>query len=380
MCATPPTGEAGFETGLLKPLVIGPGPRAAGSRSLCGAPSPLALVNNLFLAPLAGVGDAAFRMICMGRGAGLCFTEMVSAQGLVRGQDKTLALAALTPAERPAGIQLFGSDPAVMEEAAGRCASLEHDLLDINAGCPVRKVLRTGAGAGLLDDPGRLYRVVAACARASAVPVSVKMRLGLNEERIAAREAALAAQEAGASLITLHPRTAAAGYAGRARWEYIALVKEAVAVPVCGSGDVRCPADAVRMLRETGCDAVMIGRAAAGNPWIISDTLHALSGRPVPPGPGPGERIGQALEHLSLAVSLKGEPRGVRETRVHLHRYLRGLPGAARARDALNRAEDSRRVRELLTGFLRELGSPPGSSAGSPPGPPPAASRDSSPE
>jgi hypothetical protein len=351
----PPSGETGFETGLLKPLVIDTRDRR------------LVLSNNLFLAPLAGVGDAAFRIIAMGRGAGLCFTEMVSAQGLVRGQEKTLALAALTPAERPAGIQLFGADPAVMEKAAGRYASLEPDLVDVNAGCSVRKVLRTGAGAGLLADPGRLHRIVAACARAVSRPVSVKMRLGLGEERITVLECALAAQEAGASLITLHPRTAAAGYAGRARWEYIALVKEAVGVPVCGNGDVRSPGDAVRMLGQTGCDAVMIGRAAVGDPWIVGDILHALSGRPVPPRPGPGERVDQALEHLSLEVSLKGERRAVREMRVHLHRYLRGLPGAARTRDALNRAEDVGRVRELLRGFLRELGSTPDPPGGSQP-------------
>lgn len=330
-----------YEQNMLKPVVIGDAPR-------------LTVSNNLFLAPLAGVGDAAFRVIGMSRGAGLCFTEMVSAQGLARENSRTLELTALTRAERPAGIQLFGADPAIMEEAAGRCVAMGPQLIDINAGCSVRKVLRTGAGAGLLADPDLLYRVTAACVRAASCPVSVKMRLGLSEERINVRESALAAQEAGASLVTLHPRTAAAKYAGRARWEYIAVVKEALEVPVCGNGDVRSPADAVRMLVETGCDAVMIGRAAVGDPWLIGNTLRALAGRPVSPGPATGERIEQALEHLRLAVSLKGERRAVREMRVHLHRYLRGLPGAARARDALNRIEDSGRVRELLMELLRE--------------------------
>jgi nifR3 family TIM-barrel protein len=310
--------------------------------------------NNVFLAPLAGIGDRSYRILGMRFGAGLSFTEMVSAHGLANESRKTVELLLLTRRERPAGIQIFGNSPEVMGSAAALCGGHPADLLDINAGCSVRKVLKTGAGAGMLGDPERFYRVVRACVEASCYPVSVKLRLGLGEDSILVLENALAAQEAGAALLTLHPRTARDGYGGRARWEYIALVKERLLIPVCGNGDIRAPLDAVRMIRETGCDAVMIGRAAMGNPWLVRETVAALSGYPEfsPVGePSPGERVELALEHLRLVVAHKGEARGVREAKRHLHRYLRGVPGASRVRERIfgleSLAEAEERLREL---------------------------------
>jgi tRNA-dihydrouridine synthase B len=316
----------------------------------------LLTANNVFLAPLAGIGDRAYRTIGMRFGAGLSFTEMVSAHGLANESRKTVELLLLTQKERPAGIQIFGNSPEVMGHAAALCGEYPADLLDINAGCSVRKVLKTGAGAGMLGDPERFFGVVKACVEASRYPVSVKLRLGLGEDSIRVLENALAAQEAGAALLTVHPRTARDGYGGRARWEYIALVKERVRVPVCGNGDILAPSDAVRMLRETGCDAVMIGRAAIGNPWLVRETVGALSAYPEPAvaeEPSLADRVELALEHLRLVVLHKGEARGVREAKRHLHRYLRGLPRASRVRERIFGLESLSEAEERLRGLVK---------------------------
>jgi tRNA-dihydrouridine synthase B len=306
--------------------------------------------NNIFLAPLAGIGDPTYRRIGRAFGAGLTFTEMVSANGLVRRNRKTGELVRISDGERPAGIQLFGSDPAVMGEAAGMCADERADLIDINAGCPVRKVLKTGAGAALLGDPARLFDIVRSCVAGSPLPISVKMRLGLREDRINLVENAIAAEEAGAHLLILHARTASAGYGGAARWEYIGRLKEAVSVPVCGNGDIRSPDDAVRMIVETGCDAVMVGRGAVGNPWLLRGIEDALS-RPGSQGyrpPSVKDRLAQAALHLDGVIAHKGEERAVREMKRHLHRYVRGLPGAAAIRESLFRARTQADMREIL--------------------------------
>ncbi|MBN2324175.1 MAG: tRNA dihydrouridine synthase DusB [Spirochaetes bacterium] len=315
----------------------------------------LLVKNNVWLAPLAGVGDRSFRIMQKRFGAGMTFTEMTSAHGLVHNSKKTFELATLTKRERPAGIQVFGSNPEIMAEAVSLLGEYPADIIDINCGCSVPKVLKTGAGAGLLADPGRLYLVVKACVTSSIRPVSVKLRLGLTEDGINVVENALASQEAGASLVTLHPRTASAGYTQDARWEYIRLVKERLSIPVCGNGDIRSPGDAVRMAEETGCDAVMIGRAAIGNPWLIRDTVAAFEAYPetvLYTIPTAEQRVDCALEHLDLIVSFKGEKRGVREIKRHLFRYLKGIPNATHVRKSIflveSKLQAQQRIRSLL--------------------------------
>jgi len=307
--------------------------------------------NNIFLAPLAGVGDAAYRVIGKKFGAGLTCTEMVSSCGIIRSNPKTFSLLKISRSERPAGIQLFGSDPGTMAEAAHICSGYPADFIDINAGCSVKKVLKTGAGAMLLNNPDHLYILIRACVSATDLPVTVKMRLGLSEDRITVIENTHAAREAGASLITLHPRTAAQGYAGKARWEYIALIKELAGIPVCGNGDIKTALDAVKMIEETSCDAVMIGRAAIGNPWILTHIGAALKAHPYSPEvrpPGYEQRIHQALEHLDLIVRKKGELKGVQEIKKHIHRYLRDIPYAASVREGIFKIDSREEAEHLL--------------------------------
>lgn len=312
--------------------------------------------NNVFVAPLSGISDNAFRIIARRFGAGLTFTGMVSSHGIVRGDKKSLDLLMITEDERPAGLQIFGQDPFIMGMAASMCERFQFDLLDINCGCSVWKVLKTGAGAGILSDPDRLYRVVCACVHAQSRPVSVKLRLGVSSDRINVLENAFAAQEAGASLITLHPRTADEGYRGRSSWVYIAMVKDAVRIPVCGNGDIKTPADAIKIVHETGCDAVMVGRGAVGNPWLIRDIVEAFrvstddnpdSYRQGYSGaysdakkttPDIAERLSLIIEHLKLIISFKGEEKALRDAKHYLHQYLRGFRGAAGLRKSLMKA------------------------------------------
>jgi tRNA-dihydrouridine synthase B len=311
--------------------------------------------NNVFVAPLAGISDTCYRIIGRRFGAGLTFTEMVSAHGLVKRNQKTIDLLRISRKERPSGIQLFGSVPEIMSEAASILSDFTADLIDINGGCSVKKVLKTGAGAKLLGNPETFYSIVQACVNASIYPVSVKIRLGLSEDRINVLENAIAAQEAGASLLTLHPRTAQSKYSGKARWEYIAEVKSRLGIPVCGNGDIRTPEDAVRMIVETGCDAVMIGRAAIGNPWLFRDIVEVLDSYPnCPPSRTPtyDERIRLAVEHLHAAVSAKGEVRGVREVRRHIHQYLRSIPYSSRVRDSVFKIESLEELQEKLESLL----------------------------
>jgi tRNA-dihydrouridine synthase B len=219
----------------------------------------------------------------------------------------------------------------------------------------VKKVLKTGAGARLLESPETLYRIVRSCVNASIYPVTVKMRLGLSEDRINVLENALAAQEAGASLVTLHPRTAQNKYSGSARWNYIGEVKSALSIPVCGNGDVRTAGDAVRMLTETGCDAVMVGRAAIGNPWLLRDIVEAFERYPDPPQPQKPsceDRIRLAVEHLRAAVVSKGEARGVREVRKVIHQYLRSIPYSVGVREQIFRIETEDELTERLESLL----------------------------
>ena len=300
------------------------------------------------LAPMAGVTNHAFRLICKRFGAGLVWTDMISSYGIHYGNARTLSMFDWTPEERPVAVQIFGADVHVMAAAAGLVEAAGADIVDINIGCPVPKVRKTGAGAGLIEDFETARKVMAAVVRAVSIPVTVKTRKGLDERTVTAVEIARIAEGVGVSAISIHARTAAQGYSGNADWSVIADAKRAVSIPVIGNGDVRSPADAKRMLDETGCDAVMIGRGALGNPWIFQRTAHFLETGELLPEPTYAERIETAREHLRLMVELYGEDRAVREMRGQIAWYIKGMPGISRLRRLAAQAASLAEMKDAL--------------------------------
>jgi nifR3 family TIM-barrel protein len=292
----------------------------------------LTIPGNLFMAPMAGYTDAAFRALCVEQGAFLCFTEMVSAEGLARGGRPTWALLARAENELHWGVQLFGSDPRALAEAVRLLAPLRPSLLDLNCGCSVPKVLKSGAGAALLRSPGRIGELVAAMRGQTDAPVTVKIRSGWDSASINHLEVAGEACRAGAAAVCLHPRTRAQGFTGRADWSQIAELKRRLAVPVFGSGDVFSAGDAVRLATETGCDAVLFARGALGNPFLFAEARRQFAGLPPGPAPSPADRLRAALRQLDAAVRLYGEATACREMRKHFCAYTRGLPGGAHLR------------------------------------------------
>lgn len=311
------------------------------------------VINNpVVSAPMAGVTDRAFRLLARRAGAGLIYTEMVSDQALIYGSARTEKILDITGEPPPLSVQIFGSRPEYMAEAAAMVEVRGATIIDINMGCPTPKIVKNGEGAALLRQPGLAERIVRAVVRAVRVPVTVKMRIGWDSGQIVAVEFARMLQEAGVSAVAVHGRTRDQFYSGRADWSTIARVKEALSIPVIGNGDVRSPQEARAMLQETGCDAVMIGRAAMGNPWIFRDTVHYLQTGELLSPPGRRERLEIALQHLRLLVESKGEYIGVREMRKHAAWYVRGLKGAARLREELNRADTIERMEQILYSAL----------------------------
>jgi nifR3 family TIM-barrel protein len=308
------------------------------------------------LAPLAGTTDSAMRRVCRRLGASLVWTEMVSAEGVVRGHAKTLRLLSFHPEERPIVFQLFGARPESMGAAAAAVTHLRPDLIDINVGCPARKVTRSGAGSALMRDLGLLSEVARAVVERSASPVVAKIRSGWDERSVNAPAAARALVDAGVSALVVHPRTGVQGFRGLADWSVIRAVRGEVGVPVVGNGDVRTPEDALRMIAETSCDGVMIGRAAVANPWVFAGAAALWAGRPAPSAPSLADRLRLASEHLDLRVAAKGERTGVLETRKHIVAYLKGFPGASALRAELVRIEGSEAVRRRLALALEDAG------------------------
>ena len=306
------------------------------------------MVNNLILAPMAGVTDLPFRLLCSEQGAGMTGMEMVSAKAIMYGNKNTEGLLAIHPQEGPVSLQLFGSDPKIVSEMAKRIEERPFDVLDINMGCPVPKIVNNGEGSALMREPKLAGEIIAAVAKAIEKPVTVKIRKGFDEAHVNAMEMAKIAEDAGAAAVAVHGRTREQYYSGQADWEIIAKVKEAVAIPVIGNGDVTDGESARRMLSETGCDGVMVGRAARGNPWLFKQIAAYLKDGQTVPAPSMEEKKKEILRHAALQMETKGEYTGVREMRKHLSWYTAGLPGSARLREIVNQAESFEEIRGLV--------------------------------
>ncbi|MRR16030.1 MAG: tRNA dihydrouridine synthase DusB [Deltaproteobacteria bacterium] len=311
--------------------------------------------DKVLLAPLAGISNLPFRLTARRFGCDLCFSEMVSANGLIRESAKTIEYLETSPADRPLGIQLFGADPAVMSEAAKFVAKHHPDVIDINMGCPVRKVVKTGSGAMLLKNPALAGRIVEAVVRAVRVPVTVKIRAGWSAGSINACEMARMAEGSGASGIIVHGRTADQGFAGHADWDIIARVKSAVHIPVVGNGDIWRPEDAQRMRRETGCDAVMVGRGALGNPWLFRGIGRLSRASSESVGPSLAERYETIKEHWALEAEIYGSGIAVRTFRKHLLWYTKGLPGSGRFRETVGKMTKGDDILHELDRYFQSL-------------------------
>ena len=310
------------------------------------------LDSPFFLAPLAGYTDASFRFLCREQGCALSFTEMVSAKGLYYQSEKTEDLLKIQDREGPVGIQLFGSEPEMLGFAADKLKDRPNVIVDINMGCPVPKVVKNGEGSALIRTPDLADEVAAAAVRAAGKPVTVKTRRGFSNEpgptEIGPAAFAAEMEESGVSAVTIHGRTREQYYSGKALWEAISAVKRAVDIQVVGNGDVFTAEDGMRMLEETGCDAVMVARGALGNPWIFRELNAAWKGEPIPPRPEPEEILQTIERHLLLLVEAKGERVAVNELRAHIGWYVKGLPGAVSIRRAVNEAHSPEDVINCL--------------------------------
>ncbi len=307
------------------------------------------LENIYILGPMAGVTDLPFRLLCREQGAGLLCMEMVSAKAILYNNRNTEQLLTIHPDEKPVSLQLFGSDPKIMSEMAKRIEERPFAILDINMGCPVPKVVKNGEGSALMKEPKLVYEIVSAIVKAIEKPVTVKIRKGFDDDHVNAVEIAKIIEEAGASAIAVHGRTREQYYSGKADWDIIRQVKEAVSIPVIGNGDVTSPQKAVALQEQTGCDGVMIARGAEGNPWIFSEMIEYEKTGVVPSRPDKDEVRKMMLRHARLQLDYKGEYQGIREMRKHVSWYTKGIPGAARLRERINAVESYEELENLLT-------------------------------
>lgn len=306
------------------------------------------LDNPVISAPMAGITDKAYRILAKEAGCGLVCTEMVSDQALLYGNPKTCSLLDVSGESGPVSMQIFGSSVRHMADAAEITQERGADIIDINMGCPTPKIVKNGEGAALMRDPQKAAEIVRAVVERVSVPVTVKMRKGWDENSVNAVELAKLVAQAGAAAITVHGRTRSQFYSGKADWYIISEVKRSVNIPVIGNGDVWSPLDALAMLKETGCDGIMIGRAALGNPWIFSRTVHFLKTGGFLPEPAVEEKIAVVLRHFNLLVQFKGEKVAVWEIRKHAGWYMKGLRGVARFRELINRAKSGEEVLAIL--------------------------------
>ena len=305
----------------------------------------------LALAPMAGITDLPFRLICRRLGCGMTVSEMVSAKGLLYKNVKTTEILRSDDGERPTAIQLFGRVPAELAEAARMVEASGADMIDFNMGCPVPKIVNNGEGSALMKNPQLAHDILAAMVKAVKIPVTVKFRAGWDDNNRNAVEIARAVEAAGVSAVAVHGRARQQFYAGKAVWSSIADVKQAVKVPVFGNGDIFTVADGLRMLEQTGCDGLMIGRGADGNPWLFTALAAALRGEPQPQPPSLKERLAQAAEHLEMLIAYKNEVVAVKEMRRHISAYLKGMPHAAEFRGRFHKVDTQEQFSELLAEY-----------------------------
>jgi len=310
----------------------------------------LELADNLLLAPMAGITNLQMRLLARDQGASLCFTEMVSVNGLVRDGRKSFELMRSCKEDRPLGVQLFGDDPVLLAEGA-RLSGSYADLIDINMGCPVKKVVGSGAGSALMQSPEKIRAIVRSVRKATDLPLTVKIRSGWNHDSINYLLVGRIAEDEGADAVTLHPRTKTQMFEGLSDWDQITALKKSLRIPVLGSGDLFTAADVIRMLQQTGCDGLMLARGALGNPWIFSQSKALRSGSELP-HVSPEEIFKVSMRHLELLVAAIGERFAVREMRKHLCWYARGISGAAHFRGAVNRLESLAEIEGAMREFF----------------------------
>ena len=310
--------------------------------------------NPILLAPMAGVTDYPFRILCKEMGAAIVYSEFVSADGIIRENSKTLDLIRFEDEERPIGVQIFGGDANIMRDAARYVAdSFKPDIIDINYGCPVPKVTKKGAGSAALQDLCLMDDITAAVVEAvPEIPVTVKMRAGWNNDSIVVPEVGKRLEEIGVQAITLHPRTTKQRYTGKAEWKYIRQLKDSCSIPIIGNGDVCTTNDMLQMFEDTGCDAVMIGRAAQGNPWFFRKAIAILNGKPLPDPPSLLDIANTCKRHFELLLENRGEHTGSNMMRKHFSNYIKGFPGAAKFRQSLVTAPDLNAMNDALSEFI----------------------------
>jgi nifR3 family TIM-barrel protein len=316
---------------------------------------PITLENPTVLAPLAGITNLPFRLLAKSAGCALVYSEMISANGLVHGSKKTAAMLDTLAAEKPVAMQIFGAEPGVMAAAAEIVEDAGADIVDINFGCSVKKVVKTGAGAALMQDLQRAEAVLCAVRKAVSIPLTIKIRTGWDPSGDQAYSLCRTAETCGVVAVCIHPRTATQGFGGRADWSIIAEVKRRIHLPVIGNGDIGSPEDALAMLAETGCDAVMIGRAAVGDPFIFRRILAVLEGSS-PRLPTASERIEAMIRYLDASVDHIGEPHACRMMRSRLGWFAKGLCGASRFREAITRLKTKQEALEIIAWFAAQLG------------------------
>ena len=314
----------------------------------------------VFLAPMAGVTDHSFRLLCKEMGAGIVYSEFVSAHGIIRENEKTLDMIRFTENERPIGIQIFGDSPDVMSKAARYVADkFQPDIIDINYGCPVPKVTKKGAGSAALKDLCLMDDITSAVVESvPELPVTVKMRAGWSNDKLVSTEAGPRLEERGVKAIALHPRTTKQSYKGNAKWELIRDLKNAVSVPVIGNGDIKSSYDVLKMFNETGCDAVMIARASLGNPWFFKETKAYLNGAVLPENPSIEEKVNVCIRHLELLMKTRGIHTGTNLMRKHFGWYIKGFEGAGKIRQKLVTSVNAKDMIEILENILSKMTQP----------------------